>query len=115
MGKAFVKHKMQLQEKVQSLFATIEEAERREDDEYSGQDLLELGDAAAITNEKLETAVKYGIYHKEKSKSWQRDIRFLFHGLPKVSLELRGRLAFACAQPPQESSSWPKTKMLVQE
>ena len=57
-GKAVVKHKAKLQEKVQTLFATIEEAEKQEEQEHVGQDLTELGEASAITSEKLETAVQ---------------------------------------------------------
>ena len=41
-GKAVVKHKMKLQEKVQTLFATIEEAEKQEDNEHRGQDFWSL-------------------------------------------------------------------------
>ncbi|HEY2494142.1 MAG TPA: hypothetical protein VGI33_14710 [Paenibacillus sp.] len=43
-GKAVVKHKVKLQEKVQTLFATIEETQKHEDLEYKGQDLAELGE-----------------------------------------------------------------------
>ncbi|WP_219836914.1 IS1182 family transposase [Paenibacillus sp. R14(2021)] len=57
-GKAVVKQKMKLQEKVQQLFATIEAAEKQEDREHGGQDLLELGETATVTSEKLEQAVK---------------------------------------------------------
>lgn len=57
-GKAVVKQKAKLQEKVQTLFANIEEAEKQENREHYGQDLLELGDTSEITGAKLETAVK---------------------------------------------------------
>lgn len=57
-GKAVVKHKAKLQEKVQTLFATIEEAEKQEERVHGGQELLELGESSAITSEKLEQAVK---------------------------------------------------------
>ncbi len=57
-GKAVVKHKMKLQEKVQALFATIDETEKQEDQEHGGKDLSELGEAAEITGEKLEKVVK---------------------------------------------------------
>ncbi|MEJ8546699.1 transposase [Brevibacillus borstelensis] len=53
-----MKHKMKLQEKVKTLFATIEETEKQEERENSGQDLSELGEASKITSEKLETVVK---------------------------------------------------------
>nr|WP_246079401.1 transposase [Paenibacillus piri] len=57
-GKAVVKHKAKLQEKVQTLFATIEEAEKQEERSHGGQDLFELGESSEITSEKLENAVK---------------------------------------------------------
>ncbi|WP_256720446.1 MULTISPECIES: transposase [Paenibacillus] len=46
-GKAVVKHKAKLQEKVQTLFSTIEEAEKQEEHERVGQDLAELGESSA--------------------------------------------------------------------
>lgn len=79
-GKAVVKHKMKLQEKVQSLFETIEEAEKQEDNEHRGQDLLELGDATTITSEKLETAVmklENSLQDKPKDKPLKKAIRTL--------------------------------------
>jgi transposase len=57
-GKAVVKHKAKLQEKVKTLFMAIDEAEKQEDHEHAGKDLPELGEAAGITSEKLEDAVK---------------------------------------------------------
>jgi transposase len=57
-GKAVVKQKMKLQEKVKTLFATIEEAQKEEDRAHAGHDLSELGEATKITSEKLERAVK---------------------------------------------------------
>ncbi|RKN82276.1 IS1182 family transposase [Paenibacillus ginsengarvi] len=57
-GKAVVKQKAKLQEKVQTLFAAIEEAEKQEEGTHGGQDLLELGESSNITGEKLEHAVK---------------------------------------------------------
>ncbi|MEK3916533.1 hypothetical protein NSU08_35480 [Paenibacillus sp. FSL H7-0331] len=57
-GKAVVKHKAKLQEKVQTLFATIEEAENQEEQSHASQDLSELGEMSEITSEKLETAVQ---------------------------------------------------------
>ncbi|GLX66408.1 hypothetical protein MU1_07520 [Paenibacillus glycanilyticus] len=49
---------MKLQEKVQTLFAAIEEAEKQEDQALNNLDLPELGEASAITSEKLEQAVQ---------------------------------------------------------
>ncbi|CAM4465236.1 transposase [Paenibacillus phoenicis] len=43
LGKAVVKHKAKLREKVQTLFAAIEEAEKQEESAHGGQDLLEMG------------------------------------------------------------------------
>ncbi|BBI32782.1 hypothetical protein KCTCHS21_21810 [Cohnella abietis] len=77
-GKAVVKHKMKLQEKVQTLFTTIETAEKQEDSALHGQDLLELGDAATLTSEKLETAVKQleiSLEEKPKDKPLKKAIR----------------------------------------
>nr|WP_234405548.1 transposase [Paenibacillus sp. IHBB 10380] len=54
--KAVVKHRTKLQEKVQTLFATIEETQKYEDQEYKGQDLGELGEQDELTSHKLETA-----------------------------------------------------------
>jgi len=56
-GKSVRKYKAKLQEKVKDLFDSIEEAERIEDQEYGGQDLPELGEAATLTSEKLADAV----------------------------------------------------------
>lgn len=56
-GKAVVKHKAKLQEKVKDLFDTIEQTERQEDKELAGQDLPELGEASTLTSEKLDEAV----------------------------------------------------------
>ncbi|WP_178024854.1 IS1182 family transposase [uncultured Paenibacillus sp.] len=56
-GKAVVKQKAKLEEKVRSLFATIEETEKKENQEQAGQDLAELGEASSLTSEKLEKAV----------------------------------------------------------
>ncbi|MGG3533888.1 IS1182 family transposase, partial [Paenibacillus rhizolycopersici] len=57
-GKAVVKQKAKLEEKVRTLFATIEETERKEEQEQPGQDLAELGEASSLTSEKLEKAVQ---------------------------------------------------------
>lgn len=57
-GKAVVKHKAKLQEKVRMLFATIEAAEKQEELEQAGQDLAELDETSALTSEKLEAAVQ---------------------------------------------------------
>ncbi|MDQ0917553.1 hypothetical protein [Paenibacillus sp. V4I5] len=53
-GKAVVKQKAKLQEKVQMLFATIEEAEKQEQRKGADQDLSELGEMSALTTEKLD-------------------------------------------------------------
>ncbi len=79
-GKAVVKHKAKLQEKVQTLFATIEEAENQEEREHVGQDLSELGEASEITSEKLEIAVKQleeKLQAKPKDKSLKKAVRAL--------------------------------------
>lgn len=52
-GKAVVKHKAKLQEKVQTLFATIEETEKQEERAHGGGDLYELGETSKIMSEKL--------------------------------------------------------------
>ncbi|MGG6314633.1 IS1182 family transposase [Paenibacillus macerans] len=57
-GKAVVKQKAKLQEKVRTLFATIEEHEKKEEQEQSGQDLAELGETSSLTSERLEKAVQ---------------------------------------------------------
>ena len=57
-GKAVAKHKARLQENVKVLFDTIEQTERLEEQQYSGQDLPELGEAATLTSEKLADAVE---------------------------------------------------------
>ncbi|MDQ0192869.1 transposase [Paenibacillus wynnii] len=57
-GKAVVKHKAKLQEKVHTLFATIETDEQREEQIQQGRDLAELGERTELTGEKLETAIQ---------------------------------------------------------
>jgi hypothetical protein len=79
-GKAVVKQKAKLQEKVQTLFATIEASERREEQELFGRDLPELGEAAQITGEKLEETVKQleaKLQEKPKDKPLKKAIRTL--------------------------------------
>ncbi|KIL37715.1 transposase [Cohnella kolymensis] len=79
-GKAVVKKQAKLQEKVQTLFATIEEAEKQEDREHGGQDLSELGETAKITSEKLEMAVKQleeRLQAKPKDKPLKKAVRVL--------------------------------------
>lgn len=56
-GKAVVKQKAKLEEKVRTLFATIEEHEKKEEQEQAGQDLAELGEGSSLTSEKLEKAI----------------------------------------------------------
>jgi len=55
--KSVARYKARLQAQVKELFDTIEENERREDQEYGGRDLPELGEASALTSEKLAEAV----------------------------------------------------------
>ncbi len=57
-GKAVVKHKAKLQEKVHTLFETIEQAEQQEEQDQQGRDLPELGEASTLTSEKLELATR---------------------------------------------------------
>ncbi|WP_310552212.1 IS1182 family transposase [Paenibacillus glufosinatiresistens] len=79
-GKAVVKHKAKLQEKVKTLFATIEEAEKQEERIHSGRDLPELGEASALTGEKLEQAVKEleeRLQEKPKDKPLKKAVRTL--------------------------------------
>jgi transposase len=57
-GKAVVKHKARLQEKVKTLFESIEDLERAEGQEHNNQDLAELGESTELTAEKLTAAVE---------------------------------------------------------
>jgi transposase len=78
--KAVVKHKAKLQEKVQTLFTAIDEAEKQEDHEHGGKDLREFGEAAGITSEKLEDAVKRleeKLQEQPKDKPLKKAIRQL--------------------------------------
>jgi transposase len=79
-GKAVVKHKAKLQEKVQTLFATIEETEKQEEKTHGSGDLCELGEASQITSEKLELAVKQleaRLQEKPKNKPLKKAVRTL--------------------------------------
>ena len=79
-GKAVVKQKMKLQEKVKELFTTIEESEKQEDREHGSSDLAELGEAAELTGEKLEQAVKQlegRLIEQPKSKPLKKAVRTL--------------------------------------
>ncbi|WP_080836728.1 IS1182 family transposase [Cohnella massiliensis] len=79
-GKAVVKHKAKLQEKVQTLFAAIEEAEKQDEGTHDGKDLLELGESSSITGEKLEQAVKQleeRLQEKPKDKPLKKAVRTL--------------------------------------
>lgn len=79
-GKAVVKYKARLQEKVQTLFAAIEEAERQENAEQANQDLLELGESSSITNEKLEKAVQQledKLQNNPKDKPLKKAVRLV--------------------------------------
>lgn len=79
-GKAVAKHKAKLQEKVQALFAAIEEAEKQEEGTHEGKDLPELGESAALTSEKLEQAVRQletRLQDKPKDKPLQKVVHTL--------------------------------------
>ncbi|AJS59739.1 IS1182 family transposase [Paenibacillus sp. IHBB 10380] len=79
-GKAVVKHKAKLQEKVQTLFAAIEETQKHEDQEYKGQDLAELGEQDELTSHKLETTVQQlenRLLESPKDKPLKRAVRTL--------------------------------------
>lgn len=79
-GKAVVKQQMKLQEKVKALFSTIETMEKQEELEHRGKDLPELGEAAEITSEKLETAVQQLeclLQEKPKDKPLKKAVRQL--------------------------------------
>ncbi|MNF96175.1 hypothetical protein D3C84_789570 [compost metagenome] len=71
---------MKLQEKVQSLFAAMEEAEKQEDQALNNSDLPELGEASAITSEKLEQAVQRlenKLQEKPKDKPLKKAVRLV--------------------------------------
>lgn len=77
-GKAVVKQQAKLQEKVQTLFATIMESERQDEQEHAGQDLPELGEAAQMTSEKLAEAVsrlEAKLQEKPKDKPLKQAVR----------------------------------------
>ncbi|MBW4837915.1 MAG: IS1182 family transposase [Paenibacillaceae bacterium] len=79
-GKAVVKQKARLQEKVRTLFATIEETEKKEEKEQAGQDLAELGGAPSLTSEKLEKAVQQleeKLQQAPKDKPLKKAVRIL--------------------------------------
>ncbi|TVX96341.1 IS1182 family transposase, partial [Paenibacillus cremeus] len=79
-GKAVVKQKAKLQEKVQTLFAAIEEAEKQEEGAHHGQDLRELGDSSTLTSAKLEHAVQnleQRLLEKPKDKPLKKAVRAL--------------------------------------
>jgi len=66
--------------KVPTLFATITDAEKQEEQEHSGADLPELGKAASITSEKLEKAVQQledKLQEQPKDKSLKKAVRTL--------------------------------------
>ncbi|MFC4812958.1 IS1182 family transposase [Paenibacillus sp. GCM10023250] len=79
-GKAVAKHKAKLEENVKALFASIEEAEKQEDREQAGKDLLELGEEGGVSSEKLEEAVKQlelKLEKKPKDKPLKQAVRQL--------------------------------------
>lgn len=57
-GRAVVKQKAKLQEKVKALFEHIEDLEIAEGQEHGDADLAELGEIAELTSEKLTAAVE---------------------------------------------------------
>ena len=90
-GKAVVKQKAKLQEKVQTLFATIEEAEKQEERIHGSRDLPELGEASAITSERLEQAVKEleeRLQEKPKDKPLKKAVRVLRQRLASTTSEV---------------------------
>ncbi len=75
-----MKQKAKLQEKVKTLFATIEAAEKQEDQEQAGQDLAELVEASELTSEKLESAVQQleaSLQTRPKDKPLKKAVRAL--------------------------------------
>lgn len=89
-GRAVAKHKTRLQENVKALFKTIEQAEQLEEQQYGGQDLPELGEAATLTSEKLtdaveqlEASLKKGPRFKERRRLARKVRRTLLPRLQK--------------------------------
>jgi hypothetical protein len=75
-----VKHKANLEEKVKTLFATIEAAEQEEEQAAQGKDLLELGEDAQVTSKKLEQAVQKleaKLQQQPKHKPLKKAVRLL--------------------------------------
>ncbi|WP_339302734.1 IS1182 family transposase [Paenibacillus sp. FSL R5-0519] len=75
--KAVVKHQAKLQEKVHTLFQAIEEAENDEDALHTRTDLPELGEASALTADKLEQAVQQlekKLLEKPKDKTLKKAV-----------------------------------------
>jgi len=88
-GKAVVKQKMKLQEKVKELFATIEEAEKQEDQEHGSNDLAELGGAAELTGEKLDQAVKQleaQLTEQPKNKPLKKVVRSIRNSTSEIRM-----------------------------
>lgn len=79
-GKAVVKHKARLQEKVHTLFETIAEAQKQEDAEQKDPDLPELGEVSTLTSKKLEAAVRKleeKLQHHPKNKPLKKAVRLV--------------------------------------
>lgn len=77
-GKAVVRQKARLQEKVKTLFEQIEELERAEGQEHGEGDLAELGESAELTSEKLTATVERleaVLREKPKARSVKRVVR----------------------------------------
>lgn len=79
-GKAVVKHKAKLQEKVHTLFETIERAEQQEEQEQQGRDLPELGEVSSLTSQKLEQITRQleaKLQETPKDKPLKKTVRAL--------------------------------------
>ncbi|WP_143812496.1 IS1182 family transposase, partial [Paenibacillus sp. VTT E-133291] len=79
-GKAVLKHKKKLQEKVHTLFADIEATEKQEEYECQAQDPAELGESTTITSEKLEQmtqTLEAQLVEKPKDKRLKKAARTL--------------------------------------
>ncbi|MCK9860106.1 hypothetical protein CFI03_016105, partial [Paenibacillus sp. ATY16] len=76
-------------------FAAIEEAEKQEDQALNNLDLPELGEASAITSEKLEQAVQRlesKLQEKPKDKPLKKAVRLVRKEVPPRA-DMRSLLA----------------------
>jgi len=79
-GKAVVRQKANLQEKVKRLFDEIEAQEAAEEQEHGAADLSELGESAELTSERLTAAVERleaVLKAKPKAKPVKRAVRLV--------------------------------------